>query len=64
MVDTHGADLQFPRRVAGEMNVPKKNKLTYDLVTGAVEQFKKIVLMWIPAGQYQICPEGKLIILT
>lgn len=62
MVDTHGEYLESPRRVAGEMNVPfiDLNKLTHDLVTGMGVENSRKLFMWIPAGQYEFCPEGKI----
>ncbi len=62
LVDTHGEYLESPRRVAGEMNVPfiDLNKLTHDLVTGMGVENSRKLFMWIPAGQYEFCPEGKI----
>ena len=62
LVDTHGKYLESPRRVAGEMNVPfiDLNKLTHDLVTGMGVENSRKLFMWIPAGQYEFCPEGKI----
>lgn len=66
LVDTHGEYLESPRRVAGEMNVPfiDLNKLTHDLVTGMGVENSRKLFMWIPSGQYEFCPKGKLTILT
>lgn len=62
LVDTHGAYLESPRRVAREMNVlfVDANKVTHDLVADmGVEQSKKL-FMWVPAGKYAFCPKGKV----
>ena len=44
------------------MNVPfiDLNKLTHDLVTGMGVENSRKLFMWIPAGQYEFCPEGKI----
>ena len=62
MVDTHGKYLESPRRVAGEMNVSfiDLNKLIHDLVTGMGVENSRKLFMWIPSGQYEFCPEGKI----
>lgn len=62
LVDTHGKYLESPRRVAGEMNVSfiDLNKLTHDLVTGMGVENSRKLFMWIPSGQYEFCPEGKI----
>ena len=62
LVDTHGEYLESPRRVAGEMNVSfiDLNKLIHDLVTGMGVENSRKLFMWIPAGQYEFYPEGKI----
>ena len=62
LVDTHGKYLESPRRVAGEMNVSfiDLNKLIHDLVTGMGVENSRKLFMWIPAGQYEFYPEGKI----
>lgn len=62
LVDTHGKYLESPRRVAGEMNVSfiDLNKLIHDLVTGMGVENSRKLFMWIPSGQYEFCPEGKI----
>lgn len=44
------------------MNVPfiDLNKLTHDLVTGMGVENSRKLFMWIPAGQYEFYPEGKI----
>lgn len=62
LVDTHGKYLESPRQVAGEMNVSfiDLNKLIHDLVTGMGVENSRKLFMWIPSGQYEFCPEGKI----
>lgn len=62
LVDTHGKYLESPRKVAKEMNVPfvDMNKLTHDLVVGMGVESSKKLFMWVPAGQYEFCPKGKI----
>lgn len=62
LVDTHGEYLESPRRVAKEMNVPfvDLNKLTHDLVVGMGVEKSKSLFMWVPAGKYDFCPQGKI----
>jgi len=62
LVDTHGAYLDSPRRVAEEMNVPfiDMNKLTYNLVIRMGREESKKLFLWIPAGQYDFYPQGKI----
>ena len=62
LVDTHGEYLNAPCRVAEEVNVPfvDLNKLTHDLVVSmGVEKSKKL-FMWVPVGQYDFCPNGRI----
>ncbi|EKU89621.1 polysaccharide deacetylase family protein [Bacteroides oleiciplenus] len=62
LVDTHGEYLESPRRVAKEMNAPfvDLNKLTHDLVVGMGVEKSKSLFMWVPAGKYDFCPQGKI----
>ena len=61
LVDTHGAYLESPRRVAREERVLfiDMNKITHDLVEnlGPVESRK--LFMWVPANTVATCPKGK-----
>lgn len=52
----------LPVGVAGEMNVSfiDLNKLIHDLVTGMGVENSRKLFMWIPSGQYEFCPEGKI----
>lgn len=62
LVDTHGAYLESPRRVAAEENVPfvDMNALTHKLVTSLGREKSKELFMWIPKGEFEFCPEGKI----
>lgn len=62
LVDTHGAYLESPRNVAKEMNVPfvDMNRLTHELVCTLGRERSKDLYMWIPAGVYDFCPNGKI----
>ncbi len=61
LVDTHGAYLESPRRVAREEGVLfiDMNKITHDLVEnlGPIESRK--LFMWVPANTVAACPKGK-----
>lgn len=61
LIDTHGAYLDSPRRVAEELNVPfvDMNRITHDLVErlGPVESKK--LFMWIPANTVPLLPQGR-----
>ncbi len=61
LIDTHGAYLESPRRVAEEMGVPfvDMNRLTHDLVQGMGPENSKKLFMWIPEGTCAACPEGR-----
>lgn len=62
LVDTHGAYLESPRKVAQEMNVPfvDANRLTHELVAGLGVEESKELFMWVSAGEYAFCPKGKV----
>jgi lysophospholipase L1-like esterase len=62
LVDTHGAYLDSPRRVAEEMDVPfvDLNRVTRDMVHRYGREGSKRLWMWIPAGRYAFCPKGKV----
>ena len=62
LVDTHGEYLISPKRVAKEMNVPfvDLNKLTHELVVRIGVEKSKELFMWVPAGKYDFCPNGKI----
>lgn len=61
LIDTHGAYLDSPRRVAAEMKVAfiDLNKLTHDLVQGLGAEGSKQLYMWIPEGVSPACPKGR-----
>lgn len=62
LVDTHGEYLNSPRNVAKEMNVVfvDMNKLTHELVQTLGATLSKEMYMWIPAGKYEFCPNGRI----
>lgn len=61
LIDTHGAYLESPRRVAQEEGVAfiDMNRLTHDLVQGMGPEASKELYMWIPANTAPACPKGK-----
>lgn len=61
LIDTHGAYLDSPRKVAEEMGVPfvDLNKLTRDLVQRMGKEGSKKLYMWIPEGVSPACPQGR-----
>lgn len=61
LIDTHGAYLDSPRKVAEEMGVPfvDLNKLTRDLVQRMGKKGSKKLYMWIPEGVSPACPQGR-----
>lgn len=61
LIDTHGAYLDSPRKVAEEMGVPfvDLNKLTRDLVQRMGKKGSKKLYMWIPEGVSPACPRGR-----
>ncbi len=61
LIDTHGAYLDSPRKVAEEMGVPfvDLNKLTRDLVQRMGKEGSKKLYMWIPEGVSPACPRGR-----
>ena len=62
LVDTHGKYLDSPRNVAKEMDVVfvDMNKLTHELVQTLGATLSKNMYMWIPAGEYEFCPNGRI----
>lgn len=61
LVDTHGAYLESPRRVAEELDVPfvDMNKLTHELVEGMGPQASKTLFMWIAPNTIPFLPKGR-----
>ena len=61
LIDTHGAYLDSPRRVAQEEGVAfiDMNRLTHELVQGMGSEESKKLYMWIPANLVPACPKGK-----
>lgn len=62
LVDTHGAYLDSPRRVAIETGTVfiDMNKLTHKLVQELGPSSSRELFMWIPADTYEFCPKGKI----
>lgn len=62
LVDTHGAYLESPRKVADETGTIfiDMNKLTHELVQGLGRDNSRNLFMWIPADTYEFCPKGKI----
>ena len=61
LVDTHGAYLESPKNVARETGVTfiDMNAITHELVQVLGTLDSRELFMWIPAGKYEFCPEGK-----
>ncbi len=61
LIDTHGAYLESPRRVAEELDVPfvDMNRITHDLVQGLGAEGSKQLFMWVPEGVCAACPQGR-----
>lgn len=61
LMDTHGAYLESPRRVAKELGVPfvDMNRLTHELVQGMGAEESKRLFMWIPANEVAYLPKGR-----
>ena len=61
LVDTHGAYLESPRRVAREEGVTfiDMNRLTHDLVEGMGPVESRKLFMWVPANTVAAHPKGK-----
>lgn len=61
LIDTHGAYLESPRRVAAKLDVPfvDLNRLTHDLVQGMGRETSKSLFCWVPANTYAACPKGR-----
>lgn len=62
LVDTHGAYLKSPENVAAETGTTfiDMNKLTHKLVQDLGPILSKELFMWIPAGVYEFCPQGRI----
>lgn len=62
LVDTHGAYVDAPRNVAQELDVVfvDMNKLTHEMVQTLGTSLSKDMYMWIPAGEYEFCPGGRI----
>lgn len=62
LMDTHG-DYRFaPRNVAEEMGVVfiDMNTLTHELVQGLGKESSKALYMWMPVGEYEFAPNGRI----
>lgn len=61
LIDTHGAYLLSPRRVAAEMNVPfvDANKITHDLEQGLGREGSKSLHMIFAPGETPSLPNGR-----
>lgn len=61
LVDTHGAYLESPRRVAAETGTCfiDLNRATKGLVESLGVEGSKKLFMWIPAGVSAACPKGR-----
>lgn len=61
LIDTHGAYLESPRNVAGELNVPfiDLNKITHDLVQGLGPVESRKLFMWVELNTIPAAPKGK-----
>ncbi len=62
LVDTHGLYRDAPRNVAQLLRVPfvDMNTLTHNYVQALGAEKSKELYMWIPAGKYAFCPDGKI----
>ncbi len=62
LVDTHGEYLVSPRNVADKQKVTfiDFNASTHNLVQYLGTEKSKALYMWIPAGKYKFCPDGKI----
>lgn len=62
LVDTHGDYLISPANVAKKEKVTfiDFNKITRDYVQYLGTEKSKDLFMWIPAGKFRFCPEGKI----
>lgn len=61
LVDTHGAYLESPRRVAAQLGVPfvDMNTLTHRLVEDMGPEASKKLFMWVPADAVPAMPQGR-----
>lgn len=62
LVDTHGDYLNSPRNVAKKQKLTfiDMNAATHNLVQYLGTEKSKSLYMWIPAGKYKFCPDGKI----
>lgn len=62
LVDSHGAYIESPRKIAKEENVPFVDmaNLTYNLVSNLGSEKSKSLFMWVPKGKYKYYPEGRI----
>lgn len=62
LVDTHGEYIIVPEKIAKETGTTfiNMNKLTHELVQKLGPTLSRDLFMWIPAGVYEFCPEGKI----
>lgn len=61
LVETHGAYLESPRRVAEELNVPfvDMNQVTHKLVEGLGPVESKKLFMWVAPNKVPAMPKGR-----
>ena len=61
LIDTHGAYLESPRRVAEELQVPfvDMNKLTHELVEGMGPDESRKLFMWVAPHTVPCLPKGR-----
>lgn len=61
LIDTHGAYLDSPRRVAQEMEVPfvNANKITHDIEQGMGIVGSRKLHMWLLPGEVPAIPQGR-----
>ena len=61
LIDTHGAYLDSPRKVAEALNVPfvDMNRITHKLVEELGPDKSKELFMWVPPGRVPALPKGR-----
>lgn len=61
LIDTHGAYLESPRRVAQELKVPfvDMNRLTHELVEGMGPVESRKLFMWVEPNTVPAMPKGR-----
>ena len=61
LIDTHGAYLESPRKVAAELGVPfvDMNAITHSLVESMGQEESKNIFLWIPPKTVASHPAGK-----